>query len=129
MATPRGCQFAVVSLMLQKPVSLCLVEFPVPTVAVKLEDDSAVRIGLPAIEAAVRIDLGGASPHRMWLTELLGWTRTSLGRGVLAIADVARIAVNASAVIRVFMTMLLCNIRPAQRTSHDCTEDDNFVRI
>ena len=35
------------------PASLCLVEFPVPTVAVKLEDDSAVRIGLPAIEAAV----------------------------------------------------------------------------
>jgi hypothetical protein len=49
--------------MLQKPKSLGVVEFPVPTVAVKLEDDSAVRIGLPAIEAAVRIDLGGASPH------------------------------------------------------------------
>jgi hypothetical protein len=47
----RVCSgFAVV---LQKPMSLCLVEFPVPTVAVKLEDDSAVRIGLPAIEAAV----------------------------------------------------------------------------
>ena len=49
----------------QKPMSLGLVEFPVPTVAVKLEDDSVVRIGLPAIEAAVRIDLGGASPHRV----------------------------------------------------------------
>jgi hypothetical protein len=38
---------------LQNPVSLYLVEFPVPTVAVKLENDSAVRSGLPAIEAAV----------------------------------------------------------------------------
>jgi hypothetical protein len=40
-------------LVLQEPMSLSLVEFPVPTVAVKLEDDSAVRIGLPAIEPAV----------------------------------------------------------------------------
>jgi hypothetical protein len=43
----------------------------------------------------------------LWLRELLGWTRTSFGRGVFATADVARIAVKASAVIRVFMTMLL----------------------
>jgi hypothetical protein len=34
-------------------MSVYFVEFPVPTVAVKLEDDSAVRIGLPTIEAAV----------------------------------------------------------------------------
>ena len=46
----------------------------------------------------------------LWLTELLGWTRTSLGRWVLATADVARIAVKASVVIRVFMTMLLGNL-------------------
>src|SRR5215471_10261421 len=65
----------------------------------------------------------------LWVTELLCWTRTSLGRGVFATADVARIAVKASAVIRVFMTMLLCNIRQAPHTGDDCTEHDNFVRI
>ena len=48
---PRVCRFAVASLMLQTPVSLF--EFPIPTVAVKLEDDSAVRIGLPVVEATV----------------------------------------------------------------------------
>jgi hypothetical protein len=38
---------------------------------------------------------------------LLGWTRTSFVRGAFAVADVARIAVKASAVITVFMTNLL----------------------
>ena len=59
----RAASLPVVSLMLQRPASLF--EFPISTVAVKLEDDSGVRIGLPAIEAAVRIDLGGASLHRV----------------------------------------------------------------
>jgi hypothetical protein len=49
----RVCLDAVVSLMLQKPMSLRVVEFPFPTVARKLETDSGVRIGLPAIEATV----------------------------------------------------------------------------
>jgi hypothetical protein len=53
MIAPRVCRFEVVTLMLQKRKSLGVVEFPVPTVAVKLEDDSTVRIGLPAIEAAI----------------------------------------------------------------------------
>jgi len=70
MIAPGVCRFEVVSLMLQRPVSLF--EFPVPTVAVKLEDDSGVRIGLPAIEAAVRIDLGGASPHRVVARGVVG---------------------------------------------------------
>jgi len=43
----------------------------------------------------------------LWLTELLGWTRTPFGRWVFATADVPRIAVTANAVIRVFMTILL----------------------
>jgi hypothetical protein len=41
----------MVGLMLQTPVSLF--DFPIPTVAVKLKDDSAVRIGLPVVEATV----------------------------------------------------------------------------
>jgi hypothetical protein len=53
MIAPRVCRFEMVRLVLQKPMSLGLVEFPVPTVAVKLEDDSAVRIGLPVVEATV----------------------------------------------------------------------------
>jgi hypothetical protein len=40
-------------LVLQEPMPLSLVKFPVPAVAMKLEDNPAVRIGLPAIEAAV----------------------------------------------------------------------------
>jgi hypothetical protein len=46
---PRVCRFAVVSLMVHTLVSLF--EFPIPTVAMKLENDSAVRIGLPVFEA------------------------------------------------------------------------------
>jgi hypothetical protein len=43
--------FAVISLMLQTPVSLFV--FPIPTVAHKLETDSGIRIGLPAVKATV----------------------------------------------------------------------------
>ena len=69
-------------MVLQKPASLCLVEFPVPTVAVKLEDDSAVRTGLPAIEAQYELIWVGLRVTALCLTELLGWTRTSFGRWV-----------------------------------------------
>jgi hypothetical protein len=54
----------------------------------------------------------------LWLRELLGWTRTSLVRGVFATAEVARIAVTANAVISVFMTILLGKISRQFKGKH-----------
>ena len=54
--------------------SLCVVEFPFPTVARKLETDSGVRIGLPVLEAAYELLIWFTALRltELWLRELLG---------------------------------------------------------
>ena len=58
---PQVCRFEVISLMLQRPVSLF--KFPISTVAHKLETDSGIRIGLSAVKATVCFDPCGVGHH------------------------------------------------------------------
>jgi hypothetical protein len=53
----------------------------------------------------------------------------ALVRWVFASAGIARIAVIANAVIRVFMTILLEKYRQAYLATDHCTKENNFVRI
>jgi hypothetical protein len=106
MTAPRKFRIRI------NPASLRLVVFVVPAVAHKLETDSGIRIGLPVFEPAVEalIRATGLRLTELRLREWLGWMRTSLVRWVFATAELARIAVTANAVIRVFMTISLINI-------------------
>jgi hypothetical protein len=85
-------------------------------VAYKLQPNPVIRIGLAVAEVAVgTVELGRRSVKH----GVMRWGRAVLVRSVFAIAEVARIAVTANAVTRLFMTTSsLGKCLPAPRTLH-----------